>query len=43
MRFVAVKTPEQPILRASHRMRDALVRGRAATSNQTRAFLREPG
>ncbi|MFM0091643.1 IS110 family transposase [Paraburkholderia sediminicola] len=43
MRFVAVKTPEQQILLALHRMREALVRERTATGNQIHAFLLEFG
>lgn len=43
MRFVAIKTPEQQTLLALHRVREALVSERTATSNQIHAFLLEFG
>lgn len=43
MRFVAVKTPEQQTLLALHRVREALVTERTATTNQIHAFLLEFG
>jgi transposase len=43
MRFVAVKTAEQQTLLAFHRVREALVGERTATSNQIHAFLLEFG
>lgn len=43
MRFVAIKTPEQQTLLAQHRVREALVAERTATSNQIHAFLLEFG
>jgi transposase len=43
MRFVALKTPAQQILLAQHRVRDALVAERTATSNQIHGFLLEFG
>lgn len=43
MRFVALKTPEQQVLLALHRVREALVSERTATSNQIHGFLLEFG
>ncbi|AQH00371.1 transposase [Burkholderia sp. KK1] len=43
MRFVALKTTQQQTLLALHRVRDALVTERTATSNQIHAFLLEFG
>lgn len=43
MRFVAVKTPEQQTLLALHRVRQALVAERTATTNQIHGFLLEFG
>jgi transposase len=43
MRFVALKTPEQQVLLALHRVREALVAERTATSNQIHGFLLEFG
>ena len=43
MRFVALKTPEQQVLLALHRVREALVTERTATSNQIHGFLLEFG
>jgi transposase len=43
MRFVAVKTPEQQMLLALHRVRQALVTERTATANQIHGFLLEFG
>jgi transposase/predicted XRE-type DNA-binding protein len=43
MRFVAVKTAEQQTLLALHRVREALVAERTATSNQIHGFLLEFG
>lgn len=43
MRFVALKTPAQQILLALHRMREALVAERTATSNRIHGFLLEFG
>jgi len=43
MRFVALKTPAQQVLLALHRVREALVSERTATSNQIHGFLLEFG
>lgn len=43
MRFVALKTPEQQVLLALHRVREALVAERTATSNRIHGFLLEFG
>ena len=43
MRFVAVKTPEQPALLSLHRARQGFVKARTAQSNQIRGLLAEFG
>ncbi|BBP97551.1 IS110 family transposase [Burkholderia sp. SFA1] len=43
MRFVAVKSAQQQTLLALHRVREALITERTATSNQIHAFLLEFG
>ena len=43
MRFVPVKTVEQQIMQAEHRIRARLIRARTALSNETRGLLAELG
>src|ERR1039457_3080951 len=43
MRFVPIKTDDQPDLQASHGVRDRLISRRTAVINQLRAFLLERG
>ncbi len=43
MRFVPIKTDDQPDLQGIHRMRERLICGRTAVINQIRAFLLERG
>jgi transposase len=43
MRFVAIKTAEQQVLQAEHRIRSRLVRTRTALSNEIRGLLGEFG
>lgn len=43
MRFVAIKTVEQQVMQAEHRIRSRLVRARTALSNEIRGLLAEFG
>lgn len=43
MRFVAIKTVEQQVMQAEHRIRSRLVRARTALSNEIRGLLGEFG
>ena len=43
MRFVAIKTAEQQVMQAEHRIRSRLVRARTALSNEIRGLLGEFG
>lgn len=43
MRFVAIKTVEQQVIQAEHRIRSRLVKSRTALTNEIRGFLAEFG
>ena len=43
MRFVAIKTVEQQVIQAEHRIRSRLVKSRTALANEIRGFLAEFG
>ena len=43
MRFVAIKTVEQQVIQAGHRIRSRLVKSRTALTNEIRGFLAEFG
>lgn len=43
MRFVAIKTVEQQVVQAEHRIRSRLVKSRTALTNEIRGFLAEFG
>lgn len=43
MRFVAIKSADQQVMQAEHRIRSRLVRARTALSNETRGLLGEFG